>query len=45
MSDGAREYAEAIAAMRRIWLAERHDGETVAEWLRRTGRNRGWFGD
>lgn len=39
--DGAREYAEAIAALRRLWLVERRDGETVREWLARTGRLRG----
>lgn len=41
--DPAREYYEAIAALRCLWLAERHDGETAAEWLTRTGRRRGIF--
>jgi hypothetical protein len=41
MTDPAREYYDAIAMLRRIWLAERHDGETVADWLTRTGRRKG----
>lgn len=41
MSDGAKEYADAVEALRRLWLAERRDGETVAEWLVRTGRRKG----
>jgi hypothetical protein len=39
--DGAREFTEAIAALRALWLAERLDNETVSEWLRRTGRDKG----
>lgn len=39
--DGAREYAETIAALRRLWLAERRDGETARAWLARTGRDKG----
>lgn len=39
--NGAREYDEAINELRRLWLAERRDGESVAQWLERTGRRRG----
>jgi sulfite reductase beta subunit-like hemoprotein len=39
--DGAREFAEAIAALRALWLSERHDNETVSQWLHRTGRDKG----
>ena len=38
---GEREYRETIEAMRRLWLAERRDGESVAQWLERTGRRKG----
>ena len=41
MSDPAREFTECIAALRALWLAERCDGETVADWLTRTGRRKG----
>jgi hypothetical protein len=40
-TDGAREFTDAIAALRAQWLAERIDNETVREWLRRTGRDKG----
>jgi hypothetical protein len=39
--DGAREFSETIAALRALWLSERHENETVRQWLVRTGRNRG----
>lgn len=41
MNDAAREFTECIAALRALWLAERRDGETVADWLTRTGRRKG----
>ena len=37
----AREYDEAINELRQMWLAERLPGESVAQWLERTGRRRG----
>lgn len=39
--DGAAEYDEAIRMLRRYWLAERLPGESVADWLVRTGRRKG----
>jgi hypothetical protein len=42
-SDGAREFSEAIAALRAIWLSERRANETVGQWLHRTGRARGYL--
>ena len=41
MGDPAREFTECIAALRALWLAERSDGETVSDWLIRTGRRKG----
>jgi hypothetical protein len=40
-TDGAREFTEAIAALRALWLSERLENETVRAWLRRTGRDKG----
>jgi sulfite reductase beta subunit-like hemoprotein len=42
-TDGAREFTEAIAALRAQWLSERRDNETVSQWLHRTGRARGYL--
>jgi len=41
VSDGAAEYAAAVAALRALWQAERRPDETVADWLVRTGRRKG----
>lgn len=41
MTDPSREFTECIAALRALWLAERRDGETVSDWLIRTGRRKG----
>lgn len=41
MSDPAREFTECIAALRALWLSERREGETVSDWLTRTGRRKG----
>jgi sulfite reductase beta subunit-like hemoprotein len=41
MTDPAREYYACVEALRALWLAERRDGETVADWLTRTGRRKG----
>lgn len=41
MTDPAREFTECIAALRALWLAERREGETVSDWLTRTGRRKG----
>lgn len=41
MTDTAREYSTAIEILRRMWLVEREAGESVAEWLARTGRRKG----
>jgi sulfite reductase beta subunit-like hemoprotein len=38
---GANEYTATIEALRQMWLAERLPGESVAQWLERTGRRRG----
>lgn len=37
----AAEYDEGIAALREEWKAEAFPGETVAEWIARTGRRFG----
>lgn len=42
--DPSREYYEAIAMLRRLWLAERLPGESAADWLLRTGRRKGVLG-
>lgn len=40
-SNGAAEYIATIEALRRVWMAERLAGESVADWLQRTGRRKG----
>ena len=41
MTDPAREYYACVEALRALWLTDRRDGESVTEWLIRTGRRKG----
>lgn len=44
-ADATGSFADAIAAMRDKYLAERLPGETAYDWLQRTGRRNGYFAE